>query len=517
MGWVITPNTGLATIDSNGYATFSEHSTDTVYTVSYEGSSGNCSTITPKEVTVYACYTPPTVTYTYTVYSDQNGASVRWSNGTTGTISSGSHTMTSTSSAGFSATLSKSGCSFPNNGATCSANSHVTINGSCGSSTYYYYVNVGSAGNGATVIFTDNGSPHTRTANSSGLATYSNTVSRTISVSISKTNCTFSPSTGTVTAGNIFYSTATCSAPASCGSCSDLNIHNLTTVGEVGNGINVTIAHFNTDCDTTSMTAYVINGNIDMSNLVIVGRASGSYDVVAGRINPNTTTGKLTAQIGIYAPNESNTCSLFDVYQSAATPSCNCNSVNMTITSVTFDASGGTKTIGSITSGCTLNPLSTFNWGKLYQDGTSIKVSADTNSSTTGRGTGITYNVIGSTVNSCGTITIGQKGQVPESWSINLRIANNDSIYHCIENVEIFLNTYGSIQTAQGECVNAGGEENLGTISFDNTASAPEGATITRIEAVVNNGSGAGTIKTLTTNNSILRNGNSYLFTLPAS
>jgi hypothetical protein len=106
---------------------------------------------------------------------------------------------------------------------------------------------------------------------------------------------------------------------------------------------------------------------------------------------------------------------------------------------------------------------------------------------------------------------------IPESWSINLRIANNDSEYHCIEDVEIFLDGFStSIQTAQGECVNAGGEENLGTVSFPNSASAPEGATITRIEAVVNDGgSGAGTIKTLTTNNSILRNGSNYLFTLP--
>lgn len=456
--WSITPNNGLASIDANsGVATFKEHTSDVTYTIKFSDSTCTGGEVT-KTFMVFACSQPTCVCSAFSATT----SGTRVPSATTSTEYIVGRYTAATNCTDSITIAPRTGTNFLTglraSGGNIYAKVAVANTGSERSSTYF--VRQGGCEDYFTAYQSSGGTPPTPTT----------------------CTCTATP--------------VTTSLPS--GITSNVTVGSYTRSGDCSGAYRAEFTGSGTDfLGSFTFSSNVIKANVTSANPTTSTR-SGTYRIYRG----------------------STLCSSnFTVTQAAGSPasSCDCNSVNMTTTSVTFDASGGTKTIGSITSGCTLNPLSTFSWGKLYQDGTIIKVSADTNSSTTGRGTGITYNVIGSTLNSCGTITIGQKGQVPESWSINLRIANNDSEYHCINNVEIFLDTYGSIQTAQGECVNAGGEENLGTISFPNSASAPEGATITRIEAVVNDGSGTGIIKTLTTNNSILRNGNNYLFTLPAS
>lgn len=54
--WSITPDTGLASIDQNGLLTYSEHTSDITYTISYSDDEG-CST--SKNVTIKKCTPPP--------------------------------------------------------------------------------------------------------------------------------------------------------------------------------------------------------------------------------------------------------------------------------------------------------------------------------------------------------------------------------------------------------------------------------------------------------------------------
>ena len=554
--WSITPNNGLASIDANsGVATFKKHTSDTTYTIHFSDTTCTGGEVT-KTFMVFACSQPTCVCSAFSATTSgtrvpSTTSSTEYIVGryTAATNCTDSITITPRTGTDFLTGLRASGGNIY-------AKVAVANTGSERSSTYF--VRQGGCEDYFTAYQSSGGTPPTPTTCTctatpvttslpSGITSdvtvgsYSRSgdcsgayraeftgsgtdflgsftfSSNVIKANVTSANPTTSTRSGTyriyrgdTLCSSNFTVTQAAGSPTPTCTCGDLKVSGDKTIDSSARS----------DFEIGTYTAGCVTNIAASEPADWITRISADNGSIKASVTENTSTTNIRAtEITVTGKAGSDICTKsFTLTQNPKSESCDCNSVNMTTTSVTFDASGGTKTIGSITSGCTLNPLSTFSWGKLYQDGTSIKVSADTNSSTTGRGTGITYNVIGSTLNSCGTITIGQKGQVPESWSINLRIANNDSEYHCINNVEIFLDTYGSIQTAQGECVNAGGEENLGTISFPNSASAPEGATITRIEAVVNDGgSGAGTIKTLTTNNSILRNGNNYLFTLPAS
>ena len=199
------------------------------------------------------------------------------------------------------------------------------------------------------------------------------------------------------------------------------------------------------------------------------------------------------------------------------------SSLVLTPSEITADPAGGTYTIeytcckelvleGRYTDGmCTFTQ--TYNSSTQKGVVTVVCVGNDTQNSKTGYV--LFKNDHASTECAKTKITQDKKGDIPESWIINLRIANTTSDYACIDSVEIFIDGFStSLQTDLGECVNAGGEENLGSVTLPNAASAPEGSTITRIEAVVSDGTGTpGVIKTLTTNNSTLTNGGNYKFT----
>lgn len=68
MGWSISPDNGLASIDNNGHATFLYHTSDVTYTVRY--TSGTCDKT--KEVLVHACSTPDVCNCTITPSGSAN-------------------------------------------------------------------------------------------------------------------------------------------------------------------------------------------------------------------------------------------------------------------------------------------------------------------------------------------------------------------------------------------------------------------------------------------------------------
>ena len=120
---------GSATI-SGGKAVTSNTTGDYVTATLSYGSTifqNNGAAITKNgSVTINSAATP---TYTYTVYSDVEGASVSWSNGTTGAISGGFHQISTTTTSTLTVTLSKAGVTFVNGGTGyCAPGGSVTIN-----------------------------------------------------------------------------------------------------------------------------------------------------------------------------------------------------------------------------------------------------------------------------------------------------------------------------------------------------------------------------------------------------
>ncbi|MBO6252990.1 MAG: hypothetical protein J6O49_04970 [Bacteroidaceae bacterium] len=271
MGWSISSPSyhPLASIDSNGRFTFDRHTSDTVYTIAYNDS--ECGTIT-KDITIYACETPPEPTCVCDSFS-----TVGAGNTVPATIDGveylvGRYTGATNCSSNLYQSGMRSGTSFL---------------GSFRFSGGNIYAQVNSAN-------------YTTSTRQGQYNIYQSSCSDYITV--------------TQAAGS--------TPPASCDSCSAINIHNITPVSNVPSGTNIELATFNTDCDTTNMTASD-TGGISMSNLTVVGRHSGTYQVIAGRVNPNTTSGVLGSVVSIYIGNSSTACKTFNIAQNAGT--CNPN------------------------------------------------------------------------------------------------------------------------------------------------------------------------------------------------
>ena len=266
--WSISPNS-LASIDSNGLVTFLQHTSDTTYTITYQDD--DCGTIT-KSVTVYACDVPPEPSCVCDTFS--------------------------TAGAGTTVPATVDGVEYLVGRYTGATN--------CSSSLYQSGMRSGTAFLGSFRFSGGN-----------------------IYAKVSADNYTTSTRQGQF---NIYqsscndYITVTQAAgsppPAGCSTCDDLGIHNLNPVSNVGGGTNVELATFNTYCDTTNMTASA-SGGINMYDLRVVGRHSGTYQVIAGRVNPNTGSGVLGSVVSIYMGGSSTACKTFSVSQNAGT--CNPN------------------------------------------------------------------------------------------------------------------------------------------------------------------------------------------------
>lgn len=266
--WSISPNS-LASIDSNGLVTFLQHTSDTTYTITYQDD--ECGTIT-KSVTVYACDVPPEPSCVCDTFS--------------------------TAGAGTTVPATVNGVEYLVGRYTGATN--------CSSSLYQSGMRSGTAflgsfrfsgGNIYAKVSADNYTTSTRQGQ---FNIYQSSCSDYITV----TQAAGSP------------------PPAGCSTCNDLNIHNLNPVSNVGGGTNVELATFNTDCDTTNMTASA-SGGISMYDLRVVGVHSGTYQVIAGRVNPNTGSGVLGSVVSIYMGSSSTACKTFNVAQNPGT--CNPN------------------------------------------------------------------------------------------------------------------------------------------------------------------------------------------------
>lgn len=131
---------GTATITSGKATTTNTTGQPVVATLSYGSTqfTNNGATINPNgSRTINKVST----TFLFTVYSDVDGAAVSWSNGATGTISSGYHQISTTTNSSLTCSLTKLGVTFNNNGTgTCAPNSTVTINRYVPSTVYAFTV-----------------------------------------------------------------------------------------------------------------------------------------------------------------------------------------------------------------------------------------------------------------------------------------------------------------------------------------------------------------------------------------
>jgi len=195
------------------------------------------------------CSGPSPEYCTYTVYSDQNGASVSWSNGDSGTIVRGSHSTTA-SSGSYTATLYKDGCTFSNNGALCYCDDSVIINGDCSGPSTECAFTVKSNIAGFKATFRDpDGNDHTPYVGTASEVTYTNSNYTSMTVTLSKDGCTFTDNGKTVTCDKSVTINGTCSSPGPGEECTCSKAHFSVTGKTIEAGSNVTIAEYTADCD----------------------------------------------------------------------------------------------------------------------------------------------------------------------------------------------------------------------------------------------------------------------------
>ena len=407
MGWKITPNTGLASIDGNGKATFQKHTADTVYTVAYDEPYSSCTEVSSRTVTVLACYTPPTY-YTYTVNSNQNGASVRWSNGSTGVILNGTSTISLTTNSPLTVSISKTNCTFNPSTGTCNANSSVTLNGSC-------YTPPGACSfkvtttPGATVTFkyTASGTSKTalRTAGSNGVASFTTTDASSVTASAAKDGCTFSPSLVSISCGGSATINGSC-----CNSCSDIDVNYVRpyAVSSAG-GTNLQLFTFRTlKCVPSLSDVSIVEVDSSIVSNIILMQVTQDTWAVYGDVEANDGAERY---IYLSIRFKGTECSAAGVFQNQN--ECTCSSINLYQSSVSFPSTGTLSAIvGTVRSGCKIESMSRLPyWLTLSQLDNSILLQAHENTTGSSRGTGVPIKIKGTSPSEpCVIITVGQAG-----------------------------------------------------------------------------------------------------------
>lgn len=495
--WSISPNTGLASIDENGLATFEMHSADTVYTISYLETP--TSTALTKEVTVKACppvkcgfssnglipaeggnsviigsyynncgsgqeeITPfkdygddflsnfkfenglikadvarnnvtrqksvrfkfvswggccnqtiefvqatgtPVTNYTFTVYSNVEGASVNIG-GSRYTITNGKAVHTSTDPSSKSAAISKAGYTFNPSSGTIKANNSLKMNGSVtpppATCTTCAQINVtqewssitipaAASSNYTLAKFTTNcenpnlvakkifgtSFAQNMTIERTGANTY-----RVVGSIIENTN----KQSGRLELIGVFLGDSQCGVAVSLGQKAADGCTCSVTAATSIPGTTVTsypIATYTASCSSNAVVSYVSGEQIIQTPTCVV---SGGQ--IKASINENP---KETIREGRYALYFDNVqCAEFTITQVAGP--CSCDSLRLSATEFNFSRAGGTITLGSIRSGCTFSVMGTSPWVTVFQDGTYVKATATTNTDGTKRGTGFSYYV----------------------------------------------------------------------------------------------------------------------------
>ena len=316
--WSIVEGDG-ASITPDGLVTIpSLPSGSKTYKIKYISSDDGCEcyhAITQSAVPPVGC--------TFTVYSDQNGASVSWRNGSTvvqtGTISMGSHSFNSTASGPLSVYLTKPGCTFPDNGEYCYCDDYVTIDGNCGGGgcssynyTYASTANIGCEGGTSVEL------AYTATCVDDASDWYTGKTTATIS----EIGCNSSTSTQTYTRTwnghsiTITQAKGDCCSTPGCTCSLDLD----DDLSENG-GTNVKVGTWSSTCSGTHGIKHV-NGDDFLSSFDLKSNGDVYASFSANTGSPKTGTYALTGT-GCYdnasagqkgsSPGEDCTCSNFTV------------------------------------------------------------------------------------------------------------------------------------------------------------------------------------------------------------
>ena len=337
--WSIVEGDG-ASITPNGLVTIPAGSNKT-YKIKYQSSDGGCAcfhTITQGSVP----------TCTFTVYSNQNGASVSWRNGSTvvqtGTISMGSHSFNSTASGPLSVYLTKAGCTFPDNGEYCYCDDYVTIDGNCGggcSSYNYTYASTADIGceGGTSVLLA-----YTATCVDDASDWYTGKTTATIS----EIGCNSSTSTKTYTRTWNGHSITITQAKGDC--CSTPSCTCTLTIDDdlsSGGGTNKKVGTWSAvgDCSGSYSISWVSGDTIFTS---ITPKSNGDVEAT---FPANTETRKLKA---IYKLTGSNGCYNNErAEQKGSSPGeeCTCSKAHFSVTGKTIEA-GSNVTIAEYTADC---------------------------------------------------------------------------------------------------------------------------------------------------------------------
>lgn len=258
-------------IDSHNSTTFTAHDPALPTTDPNYSFTGNVvHFMSPVEVYVFQKKEGTIVTtFTYTVKSDVNGATVTWSGGASGTatISGGKATTTNTTGQPVIATLSYGSTQFTNNGATITPNGSQTINSV--STTYLFTVY--SDVNGAAVLWS-NGATGTISGGYHQISSSSNT---TLTCTLTKSGVQFNNggtgtcvANGTVTINRYVPSTVYAFTVFSDVEGADVTWRNASTSAVVGTGTISSGQHVLTLASNNTLTCTLSKSGVrfDSSN-----------------------------------------------------------------------------------------------------------------------------------------------------------------------------------------------------------------------------------------------------------
>ena len=322
--------------------------------------------------TVVQCAGGTPTTYSYTVNSDVNGATVQfWKPDMTQlydtkTIQNGTCTSNALSYNSVTAKIFKDGCTFPVSETAMTNGGSATLNGTCGTppTTYTYTVTADAGGEGAIVNYwaTIGGSTsivHNGTISNGSCVFSTSTNYGEISIVIMKEGCTFSSATGgKVNPNGSVAFTSSCSSPDPC----TLSV-NISDAFFPGTGGCQVIGTFTTggSCAGQTPTA-TYNGYLaDFVTAWTFNTTTGQIAACA-EYNPSETYsrgGGYTISVGTATQ---------DIALYQAVYKCNCQAdttVTASISQTTFGPDGGRGNLGTFSTSCPKG----CDWNLLSYDG----------------------------------------------------------------------------------------------------------------------------------------------------
>ena len=425
--WSISPNTGLASIDRNGLATFEMHSEDTVYTISYL-ETPTSSAIT-KNVTVKAC-PPVKCGFSSNGLIPAEGGNSIVIGSYYNNCGSGQEEITPMKDYGddflsnfkFENGLIKADVTRNNTTSQKSVYFKFASWGGCCSQTIEFVQASGTPVTNYTFTVYSNvegasvnigGSSYTI---SGGKAVLTSTDPTSRNVSISKAGYTFSPSTGVVKANNsITLNGYVTPPPATCDTCAKIGVSQQQLTTTVPNtGGTATLGRYTTNCENSTLIVKRVSGSNFISNIGIVRNSSTSYTITGYCSSNIDSYGQRSEYIAVFLG--SSQCGALVTINQNGKDSCTCSVTGKT--NVT-NASATSVLIATYTSSCSSNATVGYVDGaQIIQTPTcsisngNIKATVNENTSTSSR-TGY-YSLYFDNIK-CADFTVTQNGATPQA------------------------------------------------------------------------------------------------------